>query len=68
MDIVLSIMALATIALVAGSIYLLRRGGARKQGLLMLVLAAVFALNIAIWTVPDEDGRAPITTSEDGPG
>ena len=68
MDIVLSIMALATIALVAGAIYLLRRGGARKQGLLMLVLAAVFALNIAIWTVPDEDGRAPITASEDGPG
>ena len=59
MDTVLSILVLATIALVVGAFLLWRRGGAKKQVILMLILAAVFAVNIAIWTVPDKSGEAP---------
>lgn len=60
MDTVLSIMVLATIALVIGAFVLWRRGGAKKQVGLMLVLAVVIAVNVAIWTVPDKSGEAPI--------
>lgn len=56
---VLSLMVLAIFVLVAGSIYLLRRGGARKQALLMLLVAAVLAGNLALWTVPGADGGSP---------
>ena len=57
---VLSILVLAIIALVIGAIALLRRGGSRKQAVLMLVLAAVAAINVAIWTLPGADGTAPL--------
>ena len=60
MDTVLSIMVLATIALAIGAFVLWRRGGAMKQVVLMLVLAVVIALNVAIWTVPDKSGEAPV--------
>ena len=36
-----------------------RRRGQRKQAALMLVLAAVMAVNVAIWTLPDASGEAP---------
>lgn len=52
----LSLMVLAVIALVAGAIWLLKRGGSRKQAVLMLVLAAVLAANVAIWTLPGPQG------------
>ncbi len=60
LDTALSLMALAIIALTLGAVYLLRRGGAKKQALLMLVLAAVLAVNVAIWTVPDSKGNVPV--------
>lgn len=60
MDIVLSILVLAAIALALGAIFLLRRGGARKQAYLMLVLSAIAAANVAIWTVPDGSGQSPV--------
>ena len=60
LDTALSLMALAIIALTFGAVYLLRRGGAKKQALLMLVLAAVLAVNVAIWTVPDSKGNVPV--------
>lgn len=56
----LSVMMLTAILLVIGSIYLWRRGGSRKQITLMLVLAAVMAINVAIWTLPDASGTAPL--------
>jgi hypothetical protein len=59
MDAVLSIMVLAGIALVIGALVLWRRGGAKKQVVLMLILALVIAVNVAIWTVPDKSGEAP---------
>ncbi len=57
---VLSILVLAAIVLVFGAFALRRRGGSRKQMVLMLVLAAVIAGNIAIWTLPDASGNAPL--------
>jgi hypothetical protein len=47
------------IALVLGAVAIWRRG-LRKQAALMLVLAVVIAVNVAIWTVPDAEGEAPI--------
>jgi hypothetical protein len=42
---------LAVFALAAGGIYLLRTGGDRKRGILMLVAAAVFLGNVLIMTI-----------------
>jgi flagellar biosynthesis/type III secretory pathway M-ring protein FliF/YscJ len=59
-DVVLPLVVLAAIALVAGAIALWRRGGAKRQVVLMLLLAAIMAINVAIWTWPASDGTAPI--------
>ena len=56
----LSLLVLTIIALVGGAWFLWRRGSARKQVLLMLILAAVMAINIAIWTLPDGGGNTLI--------
>ncbi|MEZ5737345.1 MAG: hypothetical protein R3E09_16355 [Novosphingobium sp.] len=53
-------MVLTAIALVAGAIWSRRRGGSTKQTVLMLVLAAVIAANVAIWTMPDASGDSPL--------
>ncbi|HYD25059.1 MAG TPA: hypothetical protein VEB68_09685 [Croceibacterium sp.] len=66
MDTVLSLVVLVAIALVAGATYLWRRGGARKQAWLMLVLAVVMIANVLIWTVPQSDGTAPIDRAVEG--
>ncbi len=58
MDIALSLLVLAAIALVAGAVVLFRRGGHRKQAVLMLVLAGVMIVNLAIWTLPMQGGRS----------
>ncbi len=55
----LSLLVLTAIALVAGAVFLWRRG-ARKQAGLMLVLAAVLAVNVGIWTLPTASGTAPV--------
>lgn len=66
MGTVLSVVMLAALALVAGAIYLWRRG-TRKQAGLMLVLAAVMVVNVLIWTIPDSGGTAPIDLAEAPP-
>jgi hypothetical protein len=53
---VLSLMVLVALALLAGAIFVWRRG-ARKQAALMVVLALVMAVNVAIWAVPTGDGE-----------
>lgn len=58
---ILSLLVLLIIALLAGAFYLWRRSGHRRQAVLMLVLAAVIAVNVAIWTLPYADGHAPAT-------
>ncbi|MGB7656220.1 MAG: hypothetical protein WBL74_12130 [Novosphingobium sp.] len=61
---VLSILVLACLALLLGAYSLWRRGGQRRQIVLMLVLAAVVAANIAIWVIPGRSGKALV---EEGP-
>ena len=63
-DVVLSIVVLAAIALFAGAYALHRRTGSAKQPLLMVLLAVIALLNVAIWTVPDGEGKAPLERIE----
>jgi drug/metabolite transporter superfamily protein YnfA len=67
LDIVLSITVLAAIALLGGA-WLAWKRGQRKQAGLMLVLVAVALVNVAIWTLPDEGGTAPLDRVEQGAG
>ncbi|MCT2558575.1 hypothetical protein N0B51_06235 [Tsuneonella sp. YG55] len=60
MPAVLSILVLATFALVGGAAWLWNKPGMRKKALLMLVLAGIAVVNVAIWTLPDSEGRAPV--------
>lgn len=57
---VLSLLVLAAIALLAGAFVLWRKGAPLRQVLLMLLLAAVMVVNVAIWTLPDASGNAPL--------
>lgn len=59
-DIALSLAMLMVFVLPAGGYALWRRGGSRKQIVLMLVLAAIMAANVAIWVMPGKDGTAPV--------
>ncbi len=58
-ELVLSLLMLAAFLLIAGGVVLWRRG-VRKQAGMMIVLAMVALLNVAIWTVPDTGGQAPV--------
>ena len=62
LDLVLSLVMLGLAALVTGAVLLWRRG-ARRQAAMMAVLALILLGNIAIWTVPDEHGDAPLDQS-----
>lgn len=59
-DTVLSVLVLACLALLLGAYALGRRGCQRRQIVLMLVLAAVVAVNIAVWIMPGRSGKALI--------
>ena len=52
---------LAGAALFAGGVYILRKGTNRKQGLLMLVAAAVMFANVGIWTIPTPESNQPVS-------
>ncbi len=60
MDAVLAAMVLTAIVLVAGALFLWRRNRSGKQAALMLVLAAVIAANVAIWTLPGGGDTPPL--------
>jgi hypothetical protein len=47
----LSLAILAAFALAAGGVWLVATGVNSKQGVLMLVMAAVLVANVLIWTV-----------------
>lgn len=64
MNLALSLVTFAALALVVGAGVLWRREGYRRQALLMLVLAGIAIANVAIWTVPDDKGMAPINRLE----
>lgn len=60
MSTALSLAMLVSLALIGGALYLWRRPGYRRQAVLMLVAAAVALFNVAIWTLPDGEGRSPV--------
>ena len=60
-ELILSILMLAGAALLAGGIYVLRKGVNKKQGWLMLVAAAVTFANVAIWMIPTPDSNLPVS-------
>jgi hypothetical protein len=64
----LSLLMLTVVALIGGAIYLWRKPGSRRQAWLMLVLATVFAVNIAIWSWPGPDGRSPLAQASEVAG
>jgi len=60
-NLILSVLMLAGAALLAGGIYMLRKGINRKQGWLMLVAAAVMFANVGIWTTPTPESNQPVS-------
>lgn len=63
-SVVLSVLVLAAIALVLGAIFIMRKTGDKRRAALMVVLAIVAALNVAIWTIPSNEGSAPVDQIE----
>ncbi|NML93924.1 hypothetical protein [Novosphingobium olei] len=55
LDTALSLLMLASIALLVGAAFLWRRGE-RQRPVLMLVLAAIMLGNLVIWTLPTRQG------------
>lgn len=47
----LSIAMIGVVALLWGGVVLIRRGTARRQGVLMIICATVILGNVLIWTV-----------------
>lgn len=66
LDTVLSITVLAAILLLVGAFFMWRRTGNTKQTLLMVLLAVIALINVAIWTLPDAGGEAPLEKIEQG--
>ncbi len=58
-DWLLSILMIAGALLAAGGIYVLRKGVNKRQGVLMLVAAAVTFANVAIWLIPVPENAEP---------
>jgi drug/metabolite transporter superfamily protein YnfA len=63
-NLVLSVGMLAGFALIWGAWRLWRRDGLGQKIWLMLAAALVLFANVAIWTVPDEQGRSLVTAKE----
>ena len=55
----LAVAMIAVFALVAGAIWLFRRGGDRKRAWLMLAAALVLFGNVLIWTLPGPGRMSP---------
>ena len=55
LDLIISLMMLAALALFGGAVFLLRRGDG-KRAALMALLAVVISVNVVIWLAPTEGG------------
>ncbi|WFL77914.1 hypothetical protein P7228_02270 [Altererythrobacter arenosus] len=64
MNLILSIMMLAALALLIGAFFLWRRTGEAKRPLLMVLLSVIALVNVAIWTLPDASGESPLAKVE----
>ncbi len=62
-DVALSLAMLTALALVAGAVFLWRRGE-RQRPSLMAILAAVMITNVVIWSVPTTDGQTLATSAQ----
>ncbi len=51
-NLLLAIAMIAVFALVGGGLWLIIKGGNKKQGSLMLIAAAVLLANVLIWSIP----------------
>jgi len=60
-NLILSVLMLAGAALLAGGIYMLRKGINRRQGWLMILAAAVMFANVAIWSIPVPQSNQPVS-------
>ncbi len=58
MSFILSIAMLSAFLLLFGALRIWRRGGMAKPVWLMVVAALVILANVAIWTVPDNQGNS----------
>lgn len=65
LDIALSLLMLAAVALIGGAVFLFRRGE-RKRPVLMVTLAGVMVLNLIIWTLPDKSGGTLVQAARQG--
>ena len=65
LDVVLSLVMLAALALLAGAAVLWRRGVRRQAGL-MALLVLVMLGNVAVWAIPEEGGVAPAAQVREG--
>ncbi len=59
-DLILSVLMLAGTALLAGGVFVLRKGVNKRQGWLMLVASAVMFANVAIGMIPVPDSNQPV--------
>jgi hypothetical protein len=57
---VLTIMMLAGVGLLAGALFMAKRGAPRQKVVLMIIAAMVTFFNVAMWVVPMPDGQAPV--------
>lgn len=64
LDTALSLVMLAAIALIIGSLVMWRRGAPRGRVILALVLAVIAILNVLVMTVPYEGGETPVEKAE----
>ncbi len=60
-NLILSVLMLAGAALLAGGIYMLRKGINRRQGWLMILAAAVMFANVGIWSIPVPQSNQPVS-------
>ncbi|WP_239804499.1 hypothetical protein [Croceicoccus hydrothermalis] len=63
-DLVLSILVFAAAVFVFGAFVAWRRGDRKRAGL-MTILAFALMVNVAIWTVPTDNGAALVDTPAD---
>lgn len=62
-DAALSLAMLTALALMAGAVFLLRRGE-RQRPALMAILAAVMITNVVIWSLPTTGGQTLASSAQ----
>ena len=59
-NLTLALVMLVVVALLGGAYAFWRQTGDATKPVLMIILAGVAVMNVLIWTVPTDDGTAPI--------